>query len=224
MQSVWQWLVRPLIKGGFRGNLRGPRRPLFLWNFVLFSQSSQKNKNYLYSWQVGKLSRPPLSKPLSEHSGPAPADLDGLWWDCYSWSHVYIFDASQCVPYLSYNIRQNHVTKNPWWTLDMAIRNSAPEEFTCIWQSKWVGIIVIEISLFKGRFRGRCCHGILKSMLGHHGGHHQGYYGFVITVVVILVIIVIFVVTIVFVVATTVAVVSVVTDVIVVVIVVIFLC
>ena len=28
--------------------------------------------------------------------------------------------------------------------LDMADRNSAPEEFACIWQSKWVGIITIE--------------------------------------------------------------------------------
>ena len=27
--------------------------------------------------------------------------------------------------------------------LDMVDRNSAPEEFTCIWQSKWVGIITI---------------------------------------------------------------------------------
>ena len=29
--------------------------------------------------------------------------------------------------------------------LDMVDRNSAPEEFACIWQSKWVGIITIEI-------------------------------------------------------------------------------
>ena len=43
--------------------------------------------------------------------------------------------------------------------LDMVDRNSAPEEFTCIWQSKWVGIITIETeknvsSLFMQCFRG----------------------------------------------------------------------
>ena len=43
--------------------------------------------------------------------------------------------------------------------LDMVDRNSVPEEFACIWQSKLVGIITIETeknvnSLFIRRFRG----------------------------------------------------------------------
>ena len=43
--------------------------------------------------------------------------------------------------------------------LNMVDRNSAPEEFACIWQSKRVGIITIETdknvsSLFMRRFRG----------------------------------------------------------------------
>ena len=43
--------------------------------------------------------------------------------------------------------------------LDVADRNSAPEEFACIWQSRRVGIITIETeknvnSLFMRRFRG----------------------------------------------------------------------
>ena len=43
--------------------------------------------------------------------------------------------------------------------LEMVERNSIPEEFACIWQSKWVGIITIETeknvsSLFMRRFRG----------------------------------------------------------------------
>ena len=44
--------------------------------------------------------------------------------------------------------------------LDMVDRNSAPEDFACIWQSKWVGIITIEtekmwIFFTILRFRGR---------------------------------------------------------------------
>ena len=43
--------------------------------------------------------------------------------------------------------------------LDVVDRNSAPEEFACIWQSKRVGIITIEAkkkvnALFMRRFRG----------------------------------------------------------------------
>ena len=44
--------------------------------------------------------------------------------------------------------------------LDVVDRNSAPEEFACIWQSKRVGIITIDAkkkkvnSLFMRRFRG----------------------------------------------------------------------
>ena len=43
--------------------------------------------------------------------------------------------------------------------LNMVDRNSAPEEFACIWQSKRVGIITIETdknvsALFMRRFRG----------------------------------------------------------------------
>ena len=53
-------------KGGFRGWPRGPRSPLFLWNFVLFLWNALKHKKYLYSWQVSRPS-------LSEFSGSAPA-------------------------------------------------------------------------------------------------------------------------------------------------------
>ena len=53
-------------KGGFRGWPRGPRSPLFLWNFVLFLWNALKHKKYLYSWQVSRPS-------LSGFSGSAPA-------------------------------------------------------------------------------------------------------------------------------------------------------
>ena len=54
--------------GGFRGwpSSTGPRPPLFLWNFVLLLKNSQKNKKYLYSWQVFRPSP-------SEFSGSTPA-------------------------------------------------------------------------------------------------------------------------------------------------------
>ena len=54
--------------------------------------------------------------------------------------------------------------------LDMVDRNSAPEEFACIWQSKWVGIITIETD--KMWVQSSCdvfvvvnCRGILKSLI-----------------------------------------------------------
>ena len=53
-------------KGWFRGWLRGPRPPLFLWNFVLFLYNALKHKKYLYSRQVSRPS-------LSGFSGSAPA-------------------------------------------------------------------------------------------------------------------------------------------------------
>ena len=53
--------------------------------------------------------------------------------------------------------------------LDMVDRNSAPEEFACIWQSKWVGIITIETE--KMWVHSSCdvfvvsCRGILNSLI-----------------------------------------------------------
>ena len=59
-------------KGGFRGWPRGPRPPLFLWNFVLFLWNALKHKKYLYSWQVSRPSfldflDPPLHPLLHPH-------------------------------------------------------------------------------------------------------------------------------------------------------------
>ena len=54
--------------------------------------------------------------------------------------------------------------------LDMVDRNSGPEEFACIWQSKWVGIITIETE--KMWVHSSCdvfvvvsCRGILNSLI-----------------------------------------------------------
>ena len=54
--------------------------------------------------------------------------------------------------------------------LDMVDRNSVPEEFACIWQSRWVGIITIETE--KMWVHSSCdvfvvvsCRGILNSLI-----------------------------------------------------------
>ena len=54
--------------------------------------------------------------------------------------------------------------------LDTTDKNSAPEEFACIWQSKWVGIITIETE--KMWVHSSCdvfvvvsCRGILRSLI-----------------------------------------------------------
>ena len=54
--------------------------------------------------------------------------------------------------------------------LDMVDRNSAPEDFACIWQSEWVGIITIETE--KIWVHSSCdvfvvvsCRGILNSLI-----------------------------------------------------------
>ena len=58
--------------------------------------------------------------------------------------------------------------------LDMVNRNSAPEEFACIWQSKWVGIIAIETEkmwihfscdVFDSWLSAFCSRGILNSLI-----------------------------------------------------------
>ena len=64
----------------------------------------------------------------------------------------------------------NDKTIFTFMNLDMVDRNSAPEEFTCIWQSKWVGTITIETE--KMWLHYSCdvfvvvsCRGILNSLI-----------------------------------------------------------
>ena len=48
--------------------------------------------------------------------------------------------------------------------VDMVVRNSNPEEFACIWQSRWIGKIMIEFERTQiQHFHGR--QGIFNSLL-----------------------------------------------------------